>query len=155
MQQSNIMEKCHVALGVMNVWWASVLIVNVVKHACSHSHVLDTKAHQLQHEGESQEFLSQVLDLLQYDNADSSFLVFFSMAVMAVLTNHYCQKSVRTFWCKPRSRLWWESVRSGMFGSSWWKENLRMSEATFNLLCSKLRPYIEKQVWTRCMHMQV
>ena len=38
------------------------------------------------------------------------------------------------------------AVRSGMFGRDWWKENLRMSEDTFLILCNKLRPCIEKQV---------
>lgn len=52
----------------------------------------------------------------------------------------------RVMWCKPRSRHWWEAVRSGVFGSEWWKENLRMSQDTFIIICNELRPHIQKQV---------
>ena len=91
--------------GLVSVLFsAPSLVVNVANHACSHSFMSwETKSH-LQHEQESLEFQSQVLVLLQYGNADSSFL-HFSMAVVAVITNHYCRKVVRTSWCKPRRRL--------------------------------------------------
>ena len=58
----------------------------------------------------------------------------------------YCPSTERLVWCKPRSKEWWAAVRSGQFGSDWWKENLRMSEDTFVIICRELRPYIEKQV---------
>ena len=32
--------------------------------------------------------------------------------------------------------------------SAWWKRNLRMTEDTFRFVCMKLRPYIQKQVYT-------
>ena len=76
---------------------------------------------------------------------------------MAVLGNS-CQSVERTVWCKPRSKHWWDAVNSGVFGDDWWKENLRMSRDTFTIVCSELRPYIEKQVvfiWIyirKCMH---
>ena len=36
---------------------------------------------------------------------------------------------------------------SGKLGDSWWKQNLRMTQDTFNILCNELRPHIQK-VWT-------
>ena len=51
----------------------------------------------------------------------------------------------RSIWCKPRTKEWWEAVQSGLFGSSWWKENLRMSQSTFNIICNELRPYITRE----------
>ena len=51
----------------------------------------------------------------------------------------------RTAWCKPRSVHWWSDVWSGRYGEAWWKENLRMSRNTFNVLCQELRPHIERQ----------
>ena len=36
---------------------------------------------------------------------------------------------------------------SGKLGDSWWKQNLRMTQDTFNILFNKLRPHIQK-VWT-------
>ena len=34
---------------------------------------------------------------------------------------------------------------AGLYGDGWWKENLRMSRHTFTVICTILRPYIEKQ----------
>ena len=48
-------------------------------------------------------------------------------------------------WCRPRSVNWWEDVQSGRYSETWWKENLRMSRATFDILCCELRPHIERQ----------
>ena len=51
----------------------------------------------------------------------------------------------RMMWCRPRSVQWWSDVWSGRYGEAWWKENLRMSRDTFNVLCQDLRPHIERQ----------
>ena len=51
-------------------------------------------------------------------------------------------------WCKTRSKNWWKAVSEGKFGSEWWKENLRMEKATFDIICREIRPYIEKEVGT-------
>lgn len=67
-------------------------------------------------------------------------------AVLCAYRSHYCPKIVRTVWCKPRSRHWWRAVQSGIVGNEWWKENLHMSRDTFTFICSKLHPFIEKQV---------
>ena len=53
--------------------------------------------------------------------------------------------SERSMWCRPRSLNWWEEVQSGRYGDMWWKENLHMSRATFDILCRELRPHIERQ----------
>ena len=47
----------------------------------------------------------------------------------------------------PRSKIWWNTVISGEVYSGWWKDNLRMSRPTFELLCDKLCPHIQKQVY--------
>ena len=49
-------------------------------------------------------------------------------------------------WCKARSKDWWEAVSAGKLGSEWWRENLRMEKATFDIICREIRPYIQKEV---------
>ena len=51
----------------------------------------------------------------------------------------------RTIWRKPRSDQWWKDVENGKYGEEWWRDNLRMTEHTFRILCNELRPYIQKQ----------
>lgn len=51
-------------------------------------------------------------------------------------------------WCKQKSTEWWRNAIAGNFGETWWRENLRMSKETFEILCNELRPYIERQVTT-------
>ena len=53
--------------------------------------------------------------------------------------------SRRTIWSKPRSDQWWKDVENGKYGEEWWRENLRMTEHTFRILCSELQPYIKKK----------
>ena len=48
-------------------------------------------------------------------------------------------------WCKPRSTEWWTGVITGLYGDEWWRENLRMTRDTFEILCNELRPHIERQ----------
>ena len=72
--------KCHVALGLMNVCWVSVVVVNK----------------------ESHKFLSQVFYLLQHDNADSTFLVqlawlllwLFALTITAKIQFKFCGVSL-------------------------------------------------------------
>ena len=42
--------------------------------------------------------------------------------------------------------MYWEAAKAGAFGDEWWHENLRMSKATFGVLCDNLRPHISKAV---------
>jgi len=42
--------------------------------------------------------------------------------------------------------VYWEAAKAGAFGDEWWHENLRMSKATFGILCDELRPHISKTV---------
>ena len=51
----------------------------------------------------------------------------------------------RSAGCLPRSKQWWEAALRNE-DSVWWKGNLRMSKDTFRYVCTKLRPYITKQV---------
>lgn len=48
-------------------------------------------------------------------------------------------------WCYYRSAEWWRGVLAGLYGDGWWVENMRMTRETFQLVCSELRPYIERQ----------
>ena len=50
-----------------------------------------------------------------------------------------------TCWCIYRSKQWWLAASSGLFGASWWHNNLRMSYETFTMLCNQLKPFIQKQ----------
>ena len=52
----------------------------------------------------------------------------------------------RSVWVKPRTRVFWNTAKSGVFGEEWWTENLRMSRSTFVMLCSEVQPYLIKNV---------
>ena len=52
----------------------------------------------------------------------------------------------RSVWCKPQAQGYWEVAKAGVFGDGWWYENLRMSKATFVVLCNQLKPYIQKTI---------
>ena len=64
------------------------------------------------------------------------------LTLMAIDSKERVQRSV---WCKERSKEWWREVVSGLYGESWWLENLRMTHRTFDILCDELRPYIQRQ----------
>ena len=49
-------------------------------------------------------------------------------------------------WRKPRSLEWWRGVQAGLYGEGWWRENLRLTKDTFDILCNELRPNLERQV---------
>lgn len=51
----------------------------------------------------------------------------------------------RSVWSWSRSQQWWHDVRNGKYGIDWWKQNLRMTEHTFAILCNEVRPYIRKK----------
>ena len=51
----------------------------------------------------------------------------------------------RTIWRKPRSDQWWKDVENGKYGEEWWRDNLRMTERTFRILCNELQPYIQRK----------
>ena len=58
-------------------------------------------------------------------------------------------------WCKPRSHVYGEAAKAGAFGDEWWLENLRMSKATFGVLCDELRSHISKTVTKYCLPVAV
>lgn len=35
---------------------------------------------------------------------------------------------------------------AGLYGDGWWRENMRMTRDTFEIVCNELRPYLERQV---------
>ena len=37
-------------------------------------------------------------------------------------------------------------VMSGLYGDGWWRENLRMTKDTFDVICNQLRPHLEREV---------
>ena len=51
----------------------------------------------------------------------------------------------RSIWIRPRSNEWWKDVEMNRYGDHWWKENLRVNRDTFAILCTELRPYIQRQ----------
>ena len=51
----------------------------------------------------------------------------------------------RTVWDKDRSCDWWGRIVSTSFSDQQWRENFRVSRATFHYLCDELRGEIEKK----------
>ena len=51
----------------------------------------------------------------------------------------------RRTWVKPRSVEFWRRIVLGSFTNQDWLENFRMSKATFDYLCNRLKPVIEKK----------
>ena len=45
----------------------------------------------------------------------------------------------QTLWTKPRSSDWWERIVLQTFSNSDWRENFRMSYATYVYICNELR----------------
>ena len=49
-------------------------------------------------------------------------------------------------WVRPeRSNIWWTNILNNKASLEEWRENVRMSEASFYMLCEELRPYLTKQ----------
>lgn len=85
-----------------------------------------------------------------------SFLVIVLTLVLSMICRRLClalndalHSSWRSQWVRPRSKVWWNDAISGWYGADWWKINFRMSRDVFNVLCSSLRPYIERQMCVR------
>ena len=50
------------------------------------------------------------------------------------------------YWVRPgRSNIWWTNILNNKATLEEWRENFRMSEASFYMLCEELRPYLTKQ----------
>ena len=63
-----------------------------------------------------------------------------------MIATFYKAPVVRSVWCKPRSKNYWNAAKRGLFGDDWWYRNLRLKRCTFILLCSLLEPHLKKQV---------
>ncbi|KAL8607070.1 hypothetical protein ACOMHN_005096 [Nucella lapillus] len=50
----------------------------------------------------------------------------------------------RTIWRLPRSSSWWEHTVLESYTNEQWLESFRVTKETFHLLCSCLRPYMER-----------
>ena len=64
---------------------------------------------------------------------------------IAVVLGVLSRQRPRSIWCMPRSKNWWQAVQAGTFGNNWWKENLRLSQSTFNIICIELCPFISRR----------
>ena len=50
------------------------------------------------------------------------------------------RKSPR-YWVRPgRSKIWWTNILNNKVTLEKWRENFRMSEASFYMLCEELKP---------------
>ena len=50
------------------------------------------------------------------------------------------------YWVRPgRSNRWWTNILNNKAALEEWRENFRMIEASFCMLCEELRPYLTKQ----------
>ena len=74
-----------------------------------------------------------------------SVYVMFSCRLLTLMAFNSERRVRRSVWCKERSTDWWSEVVSGLYGESWWQENLRMTHDTFIILCNELRPHIQRQ----------
>ena len=64
------------------------------------------------------------------------------------------KRKVRRFWVRPgRTSAWWDNFLSGSMLEEEWRENFRMSRASFFMLSNLLRPFIERQ--TTHMHKSI
>ena len=69
------------------------------------------------------------------------------LAMTFLLLNAVCASLhfERRVWMKLRSSHFWEFIVKRSFNERDWYENFRMRKQTFDYLCSKLRPAIEKR----------
>ena len=51
----------------------------------------------------------------------------------------------KTIWEKQRSQEWWTDIVKGTFSDDQWMENVRMTKATFEILCDDLFPSFPDQ----------
>ena len=60
------------------------------------------------------------------------------------------------YWVRPgRSNIWWTNILNNKATLEEWRENFRMSEASFYMLCEELRPYLTKQTTELRKHVSV
>ena len=69
-------------------------------------------------------------------------LQFFILMIVSIISMSF--PSPRCMWMKERSNHWWEHVVKTTFMPQDWLNNFRVSRATFEYLCIKLRPFISK-----------
>ena len=56
------------------------------------------------------------------------------------------QRRPRRFWIKPgRTQSWWDSFSNNIVPPEEWRDNFRMSRASFFSLCDTLRPFVQQQ----------
>ena len=67
----------------------------------------------------------------------------------------YKAPSILSVWSIQRNQSYWEAAKSGVFGDSWWYDNLRLTRPTFVMMCSELEPYLKKQVTHFCLPVPV
>ena len=53
-------------------------------------------------------------------------------------------RNARSVWMYVRSSTWWDDVVLNRFSPRDWRENFRVSKATFDYLCHNLQPLIQK-----------
>ena len=76
------------------------------------------------------------------DASDETMIHFTYRRILAGVLLSRTQVRTR-IWRKPRSLEWWRGVQAGLYGEGWWRENLRLTKDTFDILCNELRPNLE------------
>ena len=51
----------------------------------------------------------------------------------------------RDVWCLASSKDWWERIALETYTDEQWRADFRMSRGTFNIVCDRLRPSLERQ----------
>ena len=56
------------------------------------------------------------------------------------------RRTTPSIWSKPRSQQWRDMVIRGEQEEEWWRDNLRMSRSTFDILCRELSVQIKRKI---------
>ena len=68
------------------------------------------------------------------------------VSLASLWRNHSRKRKRREFWIAPgRTSAWWESFLSRSVFEAEWKNNFRVTRASFYKLCGELRPIIQRQ----------
>ena len=59
--------------------------------------------------------------------------------------NRGCARAPRSVWVLPRSQMWFQQLLNDHALDHWWKENFRVTRATFKYICQFVGPALRRQ----------
>ena len=63
----------------------------------------------------------------------------------AQLNNRACAYAPRSVWVLPRPQMWFQQLLNNHALDHWWKENFRVTRATFEYICQVVGPALRRQ----------